>query len=124
MLAEPIQAKYQKQIVPDETLLFQYSALGFNSHKIHLDRDYARNVEGLPDLVVNGGLSTLLLTEFLRTDLGLNLTDIKVKHIAPLYCGRKMTLCTEGGETKEKLKIFDDNNTLAVEIEAKFDAEI
>ena len=117
-LAEPIQAKYQKQIIPDETLLFQYSALGFNSHKIHLDRNYAQNVEGLPDLVVNGGLATLLLTEFLRNDLGLKLTDIKVKHIAPLYCNRKMTLCTEGGDTNWQFKIFDDNNTIAVEIEA------
>ena len=57
-------------VVPDETLLFQYSALGFNSHRIHIDRDHAREVEGFPDLVVNGGLATLLLTEFLRRDLG------------------------------------------------------
>lgn len=119
-LKAPIEGAYQKQIIPDETLLFQYSALGFNSHKIHLDRDYARNVERLPDLVVNGGLATLLLTEFLRTDLGLKLTDIKVKHIAPLYCGRKMTLCTEGGDTKGQFKIFDENNAVAVEMEAKF----
>ena len=118
-IAEPINAAYQKQIIPDETLLFQYSALGFNSHKIHLDRDYARNVEGLPDLVVNGGLATLLLTEFIRTDLGLEITEITVKHIAPLFCNRKMTLVTEGGETKGQLKIFDDNNTVAVEMEAK-----
>ena len=108
----------QKQIIPDETLLFQYSALGFNSHKIHLDRDYARNIEGLPDLVVNGGLATLLLTEFIRTDLGLEITDIKVKHIAPLFCGRKMTLCTEGGGTSRQLKIHDENNAVAVEMEA------
>jgi 3-methylfumaryl-CoA hydratase len=108
----------QKQIVPDETLLFQYSALGFNSHKIHLDRDYARNVEGLPDLVVNGGLATLLLTEFMRTDLGIEITEIKVKHIAPLFCGRKMTLFTEGGTTNGQFKIFDDNNNVAVEMEA------
>jgi 3-methylfumaryl-CoA hydratase len=109
----------QKHIIPDETLLFQYSALGFNSHKIHLDRDYAKNVEGLPDLVVNGGLATLLLTEFLRTDLGLNLRSIKVKHVAPLYCGRKMTIFTEGGTTDWQLKIYDDNNAVAVEMEAK-----
>lgn len=109
--------KHQKQITPDETLLFQYSALGFNSHKIHLDRDYARNVEGLPDLVVNGGLATLLLTEFLRTDLGLKLTDIKVKYVAPLYCNRKMTLYTEGGEKKGYFKIYDNNNNVAVEME-------
>lgn len=120
-LAEPIQAKFQKQIIPDETLLFQYSALGFNSHKIHLDRDYARNTEGLPDLVVNGGLSTLLLTEFIRKDLGLNLTEIKVKHVAPLYCNRKMTLSTEGGYINGQFKIFDNNNNVAVEIDAKID---
>lgn len=107
----PSLGKY-KEIVPDETLLFQYSALGFNSHKIHLDRHYTQNVEGLPDLVVNGGLATLLLTEFIRTDLGLALSDIKVKHVAPLFCNRKMTLYTEGGA----FKIFDDNNIVAVEM--------
>jgi 3-methylfumaryl-CoA hydratase len=111
-------SEISKEIVPDETLLFQYSALGFNSHKIHLDRDYARNIEGLPDLVVNGGLATLLLTEFIRTDLGLVLTEIKVKHIAPLFCGRKMTLYTEGGVANGQFKIFDDKNTVAVEMEA------
>jgi 3-methylfumaryl-CoA hydratase len=108
---------HQKQIVPDETLLFQYSALGFNSHKIHLDRDYAQNVEGLPDLVVNGGLATLLLTEFMRTDLGLDITEIKVKHVAPLFCGHKMTLFTEGGVGNSQFKIFDDNNNVAVEMD-------
>ena len=107
----------QKQIIPDETLLFQYSALGFNSHKIHLDRNYTQNVERLPDLVVNGGLATLLLTEFMRIDLGLEITGIKVKHVAPLYCNRKMTLATEGGG---QFKIFDDYNNVAVEMEALF----
>jgi len=113
-----IQAEYQKPFVPDETLLFQYSSLGFNSHKIHLDRDYARTVEGLPDLVVNGGLATLLLTEFIRTDLGLALTDITVKHTAPLYCGRLMTLMANRGETGWQLAIFDDANRIAVTMEA------
>lgn len=99
-----------KQFIPDETLLFQYSALGFNSHKIHLDRDYARNVEGLPDLVVNGGLATLLMTEFIRNDMKLDLAEIKVKHIAPLYCNRPLTIVSEEGE----LKIYSENNEVAV----------
>jgi 3-methylfumaryl-CoA hydratase len=113
-----LKSEIQKQIVPDETLLFQYSALGFNSHKIHLDRDYAKNVEGLPDLVVNGGLATLLLTEFIRIELGLEVNDIKVKHIAPLFCGQPMTLTAEQSDTNWQLKIFDNNNTVAVEMEA------
>ena len=106
-------------IIPDETLLFQYSALGFNSHKIHLDRNYAQNVEGLPDLVVNGGLTTLLLTEFIRTSLGLKITDIKVKHIAPLYCNRPLTLTAEESETGWKLKVYDNNNEIAVDVDTR-----
>jgi 3-methylfumaryl-CoA hydratase len=98
---------------PDETLLFQYSALGFNSHKIHLDRDYARNVEGLPDLVVNGGLATILMTEFVRNELKLNLVEIKVKHVAPLYCNRPLTIVFEENE----LKIYNDKNEIAVIME-------
>lgn len=101
------------QMIPDETLLFQYSALGFNSHKIHLDRNYTQQVEGLPDLVVNGGLATLLMTEFLRKEKGVDLKGIKVKHIAPLYCNRPLRLAYENGEGK----IYDDTNSIAVEME-------
>lgn len=113
-----LRSEIQKQLVPDETLLFQYSALGFNSHKIHLDREYTTKVEGLPDLVVNGGLATLQLTEFIRNELGLEITAIKVKHTAPLYCGHTMTLCAEPGEPNWQLKIFDNNNAVAVEMDA------
>lgn len=115
----PIDTAYQKQLTPDQTLLFQYSALGFNAHKIHLDRDYARNVEGFPDLVVNGGLATLLLTEMIRTDLGIVLGNIKVKHTAPLFCSRTLTMLADQHGTDWQLKILDDNQVLAVEMEAK-----
>ncbi|MEA5429422.1 FAS1-like dehydratase domain-containing protein [Arcicella lustrica] len=101
------------QIIPDETLLFQYSALGFNSHKIHLDRNYTQQVERLPDLVVNGGLATLLMTEFLRKEKGVDLKAIKVKHIAPLYCNRPLRLEYKNGEGK----IYDDIDSIAVEME-------
>ncbi|MDP1818252.1 MAG: MaoC family dehydratase N-terminal domain-containing protein [Leadbetterella sp.] len=113
-----IEAKYQMQFTPDETLLFQYSALGFNSHKIHLDRNYAQNVEGLPDLVVNGGLATLLMTEYVRKELKLDLVEIKVKHIAPLYCNRPLTLTAEESQTGWKLNVYDNNNEVTVEMEA------
>ncbi|NBB31277.1 hypothetical protein [Cellulophaga sp. BC115SP] len=105
--------KLPNSIVPDETLLFQYSALGFNSHKIHLDRNYTQQVEGLPDLVVNGGLATLLMTEFLRKEKGVDLKGIKVKHIAPLYCNRPLRLEYENGEGK----IYDNNDEVAVQCE-------
>jgi 3-methylfumaryl-CoA hydratase len=115
-----IQAEHQKTVVPDQTLLFQFSALGFNSHKIHLDRDYAREVEGFPDLVVNGGLTTLLLTEFLRTDLEVAPTAIKVKHTAPLFVDRSIRLAANREAGGWRLRALDEQNTLAAEMEVEF----
>ena len=116
-------AAHLKTVVPDETLLFQYSALGFNSHRIHLDRDHARTVEGFPDLVVNGGLCTLLLTEFLRQDLGITPAALTVRHLAPLYCNRPVTLTADpepdAADRRWQLKAFDDQNRLAVEMEVQ-----
>lgn len=113
----PATSTHRKVVVPDETLLFHYSALGFNSHRIHLDRDHAREVEGFPDLVVNGGLSTLLLTEFLRCDLGLVPASIAVRHVAPLYCNRPVTLTAERLDERWRLKAHDEQHRLAVDME-------
>jgi 3-methylfumaryl-CoA hydratase len=114
--APPVAAAHLKTVVPDETLLFQYSALGFNSHRIHLDRDHARDREGFPDLVVNGGLTTLLLTEFLRSDLGVMPRALTARHVAPLYCNRPVTLAADRAGHGWLLKAFDDRNRLAVEM--------
>lgn len=115
--AAAVRAAHLKTVVPDETLLFQYSALGFNSHRIHLARDHARDVEGFPDLVVNGGLSTLLLTEFLRRDLGVTPAAIAVRHVAPLFCNRAVTLTADRVGNRWLLKAFDDQHRLAVDME-------
>jgi 3-methylfumaryl-CoA hydratase len=48
------------------TLLFRFSALTYNAHRIHYDRDYARDVEGYPGLVVHGPLQVLLMAEAAR----------------------------------------------------------
>jgi 3-methylfumaryl-CoA hydratase len=111
-------ASQTKTVVPDETILFQYSALGFNSHKIHIDRSHARHVEGFPDLVVNGGLATLFLTEFLR-ELAVTPVAAKVRHVVPLYCGRPITLAADPDPagTSWRLKAYDHRNVLAVEME-------
>jgi 3-methylfumaryl-CoA hydratase len=108
-----------KTVVPDETLLFQYSALGFNSHKIHIDRAHARNVEGYPDLVVNGGLATLLLTEFLRQEIGVQPSSIQVHHAAPLFCGRPITMVANKKDSKWLLQAFDNRSALAVDMEVE-----
>lgn len=109
--------RYQKQVIPDQTLLFQYSALGFNSHKIHLDRYYTQNIEMLPDLVVNGGLANILITEFVRMDHKLEIEFIKTKHLSPLYCDRLLTIATDQIGKNMLIKIYDNQNKPAVEAE-------
>jgi 3-methylfumaryl-CoA hydratase len=105
----------------DETLLFQFSALSFNSHKIHLDRDYARDIEGYPDLVVNGGLVTLLMTEIARLKLGRNIRSLTLRNKAPLFCNRPISICAD--ETADGLRIaaFDHDGRLAAEMEVVTD---
>src|SRR3546814_14501526 len=57
------QAQWGREFQPDTTLLFRYSALTFNGHRIHYDQAYARNEEGYPDLVVHGPLTATLLQQ-------------------------------------------------------------
>lgn len=110
-------AERTASFTPDETLLFQYSALGFNSHRIHIDRFHARNVEGFPDLVVNGGLATLLLTEFMRNELSLVPATLNVRHVAPLYCGRQISMSADREGAGWRLKAYDDRQALAIDME-------
>ncbi|MEQ1650760.1 MAG: hypothetical protein ABL898_19455, partial [Hyphomicrobiaceae bacterium] len=111
--------RHTKIVKPDDTMLFQYSALGFNSHKIHLDRAHARDVEGLPDLVVNGGLTTLLLTEFLRRDIGLVPKSLKARYLAPLYSGRPVALAALFDGARWILSARDDAGIIAASVEVE-----
>ena len=106
-----------RTVTPDEILLFQYSALGFNSHRIHIDRTYVQDVEGYPDLLVNGGLATLLLTEFLQREIGVTPKAVKARHLAPLFCGRPLTLGAAQADGQWRLMALDENGTCAVDME-------
>lgn len=59
-------AAWQREIVPDDVLLFRYSALTFNGHRIHYDRRYVTQTEGYPGLVVHGPLIATLLADLVR----------------------------------------------------------
>jgi len=60
------QGEWQRTIVPDDVLLFRYSALTFNGHRIHYDRKYVTEVEGYPGLIVHGPLIATLLMDLVR----------------------------------------------------------
>ncbi len=64
--AAPPEAVWSRELVPGPVLLFRYSALTFNGHRIHYDRPYATGAEGYPGLVVHGPLIATLLAELAR----------------------------------------------------------
>lgn len=111
-----------KTVTPDELMLFQYSALGFNTHRIHFDRDYATRIEGHPDLVVNGGLATLLATEFLRQDHGLRVKTLTARHLAPLYVNRPLTISAPDlTNAQANMLLIDCDGIVAAELVISFD---
>jgi 3-methylfumaryl-CoA hydratase len=66
---QPQQAPaWRRQVMPDDVLLFRYSALTFNGHRIHYDRRYVTEVEGYPGLIVHGPLIATLLLDLLRRE--------------------------------------------------------
>lgn len=84
---------WQRTIVPSTALLFRYSALTFNSHRIHYDLPYARDVEGYPGLVVHGPLMATLLLDLADRELGSNrLTRFAFRAQKPAFAGEPITL--------------------------------
>jgi 3-methylfumaryl-CoA hydratase len=81
----PESATWQRTVVPDDVLLFRYSALTFNSHRIHYDRRYATTVEGYPGLVVHGPLMATLLVDLLRQHDARPLQSFSFKVLKPVF---------------------------------------
>ncbi len=96
--AAPQNAQWVRRIQPDDLLLFRYSALTFNGHRIHYDRRYVTEVEGYPGLVVHGPLIATLLLDLLRRELPqARLTGFHFRAVKPLFdthafevCGRQV----------------------------------
>jgi 3-methylfumaryl-CoA hydratase len=90
---DPGEERFTSKIIrTDPVLLFRFSALTFNAHRIHYDRDYARDVEGYPDLVVHGPLiATLMLDNLLRTAT-LPLASFNFRALSPLFEGEPIAL--------------------------------
>ncbi len=89
--AAPGDAQWSRQLLPDEVLLFRYSALTFNGHRIHYDRRYATEVEGYPGLVVHGPLIATLLLDLVRRELpGARLASFRFRALRPTFDGRPM----------------------------------
>jgi 3-methylfumaryl-CoA hydratase len=90
----PPHSTYAREIVPDPVLLFRYSALTFNGHRIHYDRSYVTEVEGYPGLIVHGPLiATLLLDNLRRYVLNAHVRRFAFRAMRPLFDLHPFTVC-------------------------------
>lgn len=88
----PEAAVWSETVVPTTPLLFRYSSVTYNSHRIHYDADYVRAEEGYPGLVMNGGLTALLLVEAAIRRYGRMPAGLEIRNISPLFVDHRVTL--------------------------------
>jgi 3-methylfumaryl-CoA hydratase len=80
-------------IAPDDVLLFRYSALTFNGHRIHYDRRYVTEVEGYPGLIVHGPLIATMLVDLLRRHLpNAKVASFEFRAVLPVFDTAPFTL--------------------------------
>lgn len=116
-LTPPAEPAWSHTLTPDPVLLFRYSALKFNSHRIHYDHPYATSVEGYPNLVVHGPLAATLLLETLNSERpDKRFTDLTIRAVRPLFANAPVAM--EGAPTKNngglQLWTRDDNNGMTM----------
>lgn len=118
----PGKAVWQHQVTPDPVMLFRYSALTFNGHRIHYDHPYVTGTEGYPNLVMNGGLTTLLAYELARTHATTPIRFMSSRNVRALFVGRTITICGEPSADNKTAKLWaqDDTGALALSAEAEF----
>ncbi len=115
-------AVWTRTVTPDPVLLFRYSALTFNGHRIHYDHPYVTGTEGYPDLVMNGGLTTLLVFELARTHASTPIVYISSRNVRPMFVNRPLTICGEPSPDNKTAKLWavDNDGALALSAEAEF----
>jgi 3-methylfumaryl-CoA hydratase len=90
-------AEWSRAVTPDPVLLFRFSALTFNAHRIHYDRDYAMKTEGYPGLVVQGPLTAMLLMDhYLAKHPHADIARFEFRAERPLFGGAPFQLCGDG----------------------------
>ena len=75
----------RKEITPDPVMLFKYSSITFNGHRIHYDRKYSKEIEGYPGLIVHGPLTATLLMQFCEDNFNKKLAEFKFRAIKPIF---------------------------------------
>ncbi|MET4387966.1 3-methylfumaryl-CoA hydratase [Bradyrhizobium sp. F1.4.3] len=115
----PQDATWSEAFCPDTVLLFRYSSLTSNGHRIHYDQAYARAEENYPDLVVHGPLTATLLQGFAQRNTGKPLRSFEFRGVAPLFVSSPFQLQGKGDGAALDLWASGPNNALAMHASAQ-----
>lgn len=116
--AAPPNAAWCREIVPDSVLLFRYSALTFNGHRIHIDRSYATGEEHYPGLIVHGPLIATLLLDLLRRHWPQSrVARFAFKAVQPLFDIAPFKVCGRP-DTDQQISLWAENHEGQLAIEA------
>jgi len=119
----PASCDFSRTITPSVTLLFRYSALIFNAHRIHYDHPFTTGVEGYPGLLVHGPLMATLLTDLVRCELpGVSLSRFRFRAVKPVFGNAPFTICgRRDDENAVALWVRDGAGDLCVNAMAELD---
>jgi len=111
---------WSRDIRPDPVLLFRYSALTLNNHRIHYDRQYVTGVEGYPGLVVHGPLLATLLMDLLRCNLPeAQVQGLTFRAVRPLFDTAPFQVCGTLEHDRKSARLWaKDADGLAMEATA------
>ena len=118
----PTDAQWTRHITPDPVLLFRYSALTFNGHRIHYDRSYVTQTEGYPGLIVHGPLIATLLMDLVRRSLPQrSVAEFSFRAVSPLFDIEPFSLHGKLSEDAKSVQLWAANarGELAMQAEAQ-----
>ncbi len=107
-----------RSLTPDERLLFRYSAITDNPHRIHYDQPYATGSEGYPALVVNGSIPAMFLLDMFRACAGREPNSFQSRNVAPMFCGCRLQLHVLREEASWRLWALNDQGQLTFDARA------
>ena len=112
---------YQKKFPIDPVMLFRYSAVTFNSHRIHYDRPYAIQEEGYPGLVVHGPLlATLLIHHFKQEHPDKNIRHFEFRAVNPVFDFDDVQICGRIGQDNDELWVQKGNGQICMKAKVCF----
>lgn len=115
----PRDAMFHRDAVPDDVLLFRYSALTFNGHRIHYDRRYVTEVEGYPGLVVHGPLIATLLVDLARDQVApAGIATFSFRAVMPLFDTAPFRICGRSEADGKTMRLWAQNGEGYLAMEA------